>query len=711
MATKKLTSAQQARENLKRKNPKYKAYREKKELARAEQDAKIKNITNLIIAGKDREAYREFETLPLVTQATVLVTPVIGDAIAAYEVGEFGTRAEERFAQNDILGGLGNKALQTMAGISLLPIVGPVGDVLGKGFKSFGKAFKTDPELPAGGGGTSVSRPNEYPGTRPVDLGDDIGFQPGTGLISPNRLALSEMDQPMKLDALVAKLRKAAPNKEGELRMLGLLDDKNQVTPLARKYFAGQEKISPAALDQFLSFKQGTALNVVRPKKADFASPGYGDIDNASEVQRIYQVEGVNTGLKKSGRHYEQLGLKNDIAFDSTDLLDDGVLRVGRIQSDYDPLLKELRDKEAASIKSEVGSFSSPSRQDINPFELPDKPTTVKSLKGEPGYDEIGKLLEKFNESVDSYNFFSTKNLKGIYGADGLPIATPKLIKKSTKADVKAQNFETSKQNDLLFEIGEAVAKLENSVTGTPSFGVGSDILKGEVSFVRELITDRLPKTAQKIADRELSYKNLDVDTYNRTGKLTTDLDVDYYGIARSENNLKYENNPKLDVKPQINIEETLKKIDRLFTQKQGIDVEKNAFFNTNKPKLDPYAGIGAKSTKSYVLPVRNLMNESLQNPNIKSLVFEGIEPLRREGGEGSKMLEKYYQNVQDEAIKVVNEIAEDSDMFVVKQTDDDIIIDLDTIRQYLKNTGEEVKISAFKSGGSVNIQSLLDNL
>ena len=711
MATKKLTSAQQARENLKRKNPKYKAYREKKELARAEQDAKIKNITNLIIAGKDREAYREFETLPLVTQATVLLTPVIGDAIAAYEVGEFGTRAEERFAQNDILGGLGNKALQTMAGLSLVPAVGIVGDVVGKGLKGLGKTFRVDPELPAGGGGTSASRPNEYPGTRPVDLGDDIGFQPGTGLISPNRLALSEMDQPMKLDALVAKLRKAAPNKEGELRMLGLLDDKNQVTPLARKYFAGQEKISPAALDQFLSFKQGTALNVVRPKKFDFASPGYGNIDNASEVQRIYQVEGVNTGLKKSGRHYEQLGLKNDIAFDSTDLLEDGVLRVGRIQSDYDPLLKELRDKEAASIKSEVGSFSSPSRQDINPFELPDKPTTVKSLKEEPGYDEIGKLLEKFNESVDSYNFFSTKNLKGIYGADGLPIATPKLIKKSTKADVKAQNFETSKQNDLLFEIGEAVAKLENSLTGTPSFGVGSDILKGEVSFVRELITDRLPKTAQKIADRELSYKNLDVDTYNRTGKLTTDLDVDYYGIARSENNLKYENNPKLDVKPQINIEETLKKIDRLFTQKQGIDVEKNAFFNTNKPKLDPYAGIGAKSTKSYVLPVRNIMNESLQNPNIKSLVFEGIEPLRREGGEGSKMLEKYYKNVQDEAIKVVNEIAEDSDMFVVKQTDDDIIIDLDTIRQYLKNTGEEVKISAFKSGGSVNIQSLLDNL
>ena len=156
------------------------------------------------------------------------------------------------------------------------------------------------------------------------------------------------------------------------------------------------------------------------------------------------------------------------------------------------------------------------------------------------------------------------------------------------------------------------------------------------------------------------------------------------------------------------------KSIEYLDTQKanaSGVDLDANLNFNINKPKLDPYATAGAKKTKSYVLPVRNLMNESLQNPNIKTLVLEGLEPLRREGGGSSKVLESYYKNAQKEAIKVVNEIAKDTDLLFVKRIDDDIEIDIDSIRQYLKDTGQKPKISAFKTGGAVKIQSLLDNL
>ncbi len=698
MATKKLTSAQQARENLKAKNPKYKAYREQKELSRAERDAKIEKIKNLVISGKDREAYRVFETLPLINQMTILVSPVVGDAIAAYEVGEFGTRAQERFAQNDIIGGLGNKAMQVLAGVSLLPVVGVAGDVLGKGLKGLGKNFKVDPDIPAGGG-SAPTRPNEYVGTRPVDLGEGIGFQPGTGLVSPNRLALEKMDsKPLKLDTLVSQLRKAAPNKEGELRMLGLLDDKNQVTSLARKYFAGQEKVSPAALDQFLSFKQGTALNVLRPKKSNFESPGYGDIDNASEVQRVYQVEGVNTKLVPSGKHYRDLGIENDIAFDSTDL-DDGVLRVGRIQSDYDPLLKKLMNKEKVS----------------NPFEMKDKPTSAVTLKEQPGYEEIEKLLEQINESVDISNINSTKNLEGIYGADGLPIATPKLIRKSTKDEIEALNVENVRQKDLLYEIGKKVAETEKLAKGEPGFGVGAGILEGNISLVRDLVTDRLPKDIKKIADRELAYKNINVDAYNRSGELSTRLENAYYGIGQTEDTLNYTNSPKLDLKPHVDIAKTLEKFEEAFAKKQGIDLDYNRKFNLNKPKLDPYAGVGAKSSKSYVLPVRNLINESLQNPNISTLRFEGVEPLIREGGlnDGvpAKILQNYYKNAQKEAIKVVNEIGEGTELLVVNKSGDDIEIDLDQIRELLENTGEEIKISAFKSGGLANIDSLLNNL
>ena len=90
---------------------------------------------------------------------------------------------------------------------------------------------------------------------------------------------------------------------------------------------------------------------------------------------------------------------------------------------------------------------------------------------------------------------------------------------------------------------------------------------------------------------------------------------------------------------------------------------------------------------------------------------IEGLEPLIREGGRNSKRLQNYYKNAQKEALKVVNEIAEDTDFLFVKRIDDDIEIDIDSIRQYLKDTDQKPKISAFKTGGPVKIQSLLDNL
>ena len=663
----------------------------------AEAQAKI---TELISKGKNREAYRVFEELPIMDQIALSVTPGFGDALAAFEVGEFRTRAGERFEQDDTLGGLGNLALSGLAGASLLPIVGPVAGAAGKVGKSLGRVAKTDSDMPAGGGGTYSDIPNEYVGTRPVDINNDYGLKPGTGLVSPNRLALEKMaTKPLKLDTLVSQLRKAAPNKEGELRMLGLLDEKNQVTPSARQYFKGLPKVTPKALDQFLSLKQRTALNVMRPKKSNFESAGYGDIDNASEVQRVYQVEGVNSKLLGSGKHYNDLGIDNDIAFDSTDLVD-GVLRVGRIQSDYDKKLQNLKITEGTG-----------SGKDVNPFELPDKPTSAKTLSEYPGFEEIEKLFEKINESIDTSNILSTKNLEGIYGADGLPIATPKPIRKLNKDEIKALNMETVKQGSLLSDIGKKIVEIEDLAKGGDSFGLGADILKGEVTLVRDLVTDRLPKNIKKIADRELYYKNLDVDAYNRSGKLSTNLDDAYYGIAKTEDTLNYTNAPKLDLKPHVDIPKTLEKLEKIFSKQQGIDLDFNRKFNLNKPKLDPYAGVGAKSTKSYVLPVRNLINESLQNPRINTLKIEGLEPLIREGGRNSKRLQNYYKNAQKEALKVVNEIAEDTDFLFVKRIDDDIEIDIDSIRQYLKDTDQKPKISAFKTGGPVKIQSLLDNL
>ena len=81
----------------------------------------VEKISQLVADGRVREAYAEFEELPLAQQLAVSVTPVVGDALAAYEVGEFGTRAKESFSRGEPLGAAGNAALAGLAGLSFIP--------------------------------------------------------------------------------------------------------------------------------------------------------------------------------------------------------------------------------------------------------------------------------------------------------------------------------------------------------------------------------------------------------------------------------------------------------------------------------------------------------------------------------------------------------------------------------------------------------------
>ena len=81
------------------------------------------DIQELIGAGDIRQAYRKFEELPIVDQIAISVTPGIGDALTAYEVGEFGTRAGEKVEEGDFLGGLGYGALSLLGIASFIPIL------------------------------------------------------------------------------------------------------------------------------------------------------------------------------------------------------------------------------------------------------------------------------------------------------------------------------------------------------------------------------------------------------------------------------------------------------------------------------------------------------------------------------------------------------------------------------------------------------------
>ena len=52
----------------------------------------LENLKKAASEGNIREAYRDFEELPFVDQVAISISPGIGDALAAFEVGEFSAR-------------------------------------------------------------------------------------------------------------------------------------------------------------------------------------------------------------------------------------------------------------------------------------------------------------------------------------------------------------------------------------------------------------------------------------------------------------------------------------------------------------------------------------------------------------------------------------------------------------------------------------------
>ena len=83
----------------------------------------LENLKKAASEGKIREAYRDFEELPFVDQLAISVSPGIGDALAAFEVGEFSARGAKNIEDKDFLGATGNYALAGLSFASLYPLL------------------------------------------------------------------------------------------------------------------------------------------------------------------------------------------------------------------------------------------------------------------------------------------------------------------------------------------------------------------------------------------------------------------------------------------------------------------------------------------------------------------------------------------------------------------------------------------------------------
>ena len=78
----------------------------------------LSDLSTKIADGNIREAYRTFEELPVVDQIAVSISPGVGDALAAYEIGEFGSRAKTNIEDKDYLGAAGNVGLFTIINLT-----------------------------------------------------------------------------------------------------------------------------------------------------------------------------------------------------------------------------------------------------------------------------------------------------------------------------------------------------------------------------------------------------------------------------------------------------------------------------------------------------------------------------------------------------------------------------------------------------------------
>lgn len=158
-----------------------------------EEPSGVQKISKLISDGQVREAYSEFEKLPLVQQLTVSVTPVIGDALAAYEVGEFGTRAKESLSRGSPLGAAGNVALAGLAGLSFIPFLRAL-----RGARPFAKAVASTSETIPGPTTGQLTGITDLPADVRTEYSKAIYSDPRTGEMLKKDPIYKALDMPQK---------------------------------------------------------------------------------------------------------------------------------------------------------------------------------------------------------------------------------------------------------------------------------------------------------------------------------------------------------------------------------------------------------------------------------------------------------------------------------------------------------------------------------
>ena len=647
----------------------------------------LSDLSSKIAAGNIREAYRDFEELPIVDQIAVSISPGVGDAIAAYEVAEFGRRAKTNIQDQDRLGAAGNLALSGLAGISLIPLLRVL-----RGAKAVAKTGTKVAEAPKKTDEPPVEEPLQLsaPKDQPeIELPEVLPFvtkpakdlayqttQPSLPMQSKARKFLHGYYK--KLDPDINELSPedwvktlTDPNNEiplGELRLLNVLDELNQIHPKLIKEAAGSEKISKGFLDNYMERQQRDALQVRGAPPGKLESPDTTFANEAvkrTQQQKLYFVRGAGE-QRTMQDHYRDVyypdGVKGNNAY-----VFDGV-------GTNKPLLRlqGLKDNYAA------GDLPVDKMETLSPEILNNIEKSLKELniQDTDTFADIFRVQSDFMKEVgDSRNFVNPKTEAE---------KVKKILRYNKFVDEVNPILATTRSMDTL--ASSTITRMD-ATSDVKKLGVNEFTIEPKDI---EAITGRSYKESLDKTPEEIFYM------LDETGKKQKYIDVPNNPEALSQ---AYFKDLYKDDKAFIDLQNGARILKKAVVPKMDF---------SGKFKIDPY--FEKSTTNEMKLPVRFNVLQAYKSG--ADGVHIGKTQAMTEGSP-DVVIEKYTRG-EKEIDKILNELGitnkkgvttkisgtgTEYDGTYLKFTDD------------VKKAIEEQGINAFKLGGPVDIDKMLAEL
>tara|TARA_R100001082_G_scaffold82671_1_gene49507 strand:- start:239 stop:2251 length:2013 start_codon:yes stop_codon:yes gene_type:complete len=663
----------------------------------------LADLSTKIADGKMREAYRTFEELPIADQIAVSLSPGVGDALAVYEVGEFGARAKKNLQEDDLLGALGNTSLSALSGISLIPLFRVLRGARGV-TKSGAKALDTPTKAkPPVGDPLQLSAPKVQEVVDEVELPEVIPFQKKfapeltyqldpTGTIAMQSKArnflhghfgkIGKLDN-ASIDEWIEGFKKAGVP-EGELRILNILDQFNEPNQKLLNELAGQEKISKGFLDNYMARQQRDALQVrnAPPGQLEGASAEYlNKASKATQQQKLYFVRGAGDQRGRT-KHY------TDVEF--MPIYREGEIPqkiTGNTAYAFDGVgtNKPLKRYEAIKDASAGGTLPLDRVDFFNPESLKTIEKGLKELnmKPEDKYADIFRVQSDFVSEVgSSKNFINPKGIK--------------------KEIIEKQKYNTAVDqiNPILAANPDAALqkKLRDSVLAIerPTARVG-DAFELNIRDV-EIATNKPYQASVQKTPEEIFYMLDDTGSVPRQKYANVPDDPDQLKAA-------YLNDVINPDEKAFSV--TLDNGTRLL--RKYIIPEKDTYnFGSGNYRIDPY--FEKSTTNTMKLPVRYNILEALARGD--DGIHIGSAQAAMEGSPDA-VIQRYAQG-EKEINKVLEELGL-SGKPGIKSKINNTLTEFDGT--YLKFTDEfkdavaKKGIYAFKDGGRVDIDAMLAEL